>query len=364
MRQLRTLLIGLCLFAASTVGCTSVDSTDLSTSAGSTTSAADAPSSETQSTTEAPPTTSGNGVATPETTTTAAASGTLSQIGDEAAMELVVGMAEVGESINNALNEPDETAFAAMFRSGATFTDPVNPTMTPGPRLLHELYGGGSVGSDALAQRYPARALPHGDSVLESRFGNGHGAATVVYFEVGEPVGQLPAIRQTPIRDGKAEWGMHRLEVETLRTYPAEIVALLYLPETDTESAQEIVLSADEFIVTWTRAWEASDADAFAAIYASGAQRHDALAGSRTGDEIATWWKDLLATHPEATIDVADVYTSTSGPAAVYTINASAQGEPCAMTILTVWNLDESGLITDEFTYYDPETVLACGWTS
>ena len=115
---------------------------------------------------------------------------------------------------------------------------------------------------------------------------------------------------------------------------------------------------------SWTQAWKASDADAFAAIYASGAQRHDALAGSRTGDEIAAWSQDLLATHPEATIDVADVYTSTRGPAAVYTLNASARGGPCAMTILTVWNLDESGLITDEFIHYDPETMLACGWTS
>ena len=50
------------------------------------------------------------------------------------------------------------------------------------------------------------------------------------------------------------------------------------------------------------------------------------------------------------------------GPAATYDLTMTAGGDTCTMRLGAVWDLDDDGLIADEYVYCGPETVLACGW--
>lgn len=281
---------------------------------------------------------------------------------DGTAIAVVLDMAKKGEDINDALNYVDSGPFVSMFVRGATFTDPVNPTMTPGVGLLHTLYGGSTEGSEALAEANPDRALPHGDSVLLAAFGNGRGPVTEVAFDVGRPLDALHAIRETPMAQSTAEWGKHRLEVEMLRTFPQEVIDHLYLPDGDMNAATEIVTTADQFIGKWEAAWATSDPAALFDLYEQDATRDDALVGHKAGDELLAWYALLFSTHPAVTMDIRSVYGNTEGPAAIYQLSSSRNDQMCAMSIVSIWNLGDDGLIEDEYVYYSPDDVISCGW--
>ena len=120
---------------------------------------------------------------------------------------IVAERSSFGIAVNDAFNDLDPSALVSLFRQGASFTDPVNPTMKPGVAFMHELYGGGEVGSLALAEARPTRALPHGAWDVDRSFGNQHGAATVGSIQVSDPPGSLRVIRQLPVSEARAERG-------------------------------------------------------------------------------------------------------------------------------------------------------------
>ena len=107
------------------------------------------------------------------------------------------------------------------------------------------------------------------------------------------------------------------------------------------------------------------DHDEVAQLYAVDAHRYDGYSGDRDGQQaIADWHEHLFDTRPDLTVDVSEVFASGLGPAALYTITAAVDDTPCTMRLGSVWDLDDQGLITDEYVYYDPDTVLTCGWAA
>ena len=297
-----------------------------------------------------------------DATTTTGASAPLFIVPAIEAEEIIAEQSAFGIAVNDAFNDPDPSALTSLFRTGAFFTDPVNPSMKPDVAFMHELYGGGEIGSEALAEARPTRALPHGSSVLDLALGNQHGAATVGAIQVVEPPGSLRLIRSLPVTDGRAERGQHYFEVEMLRAYPDEVVAVLYLSPSDTDRVATQVQVTDQFIASYESAWASRDADAVAALYSNDATRFDHLIGSPNREGLIDWVIRLLDDHQAFTIDIDAVYASSSGPAAVMRWRDVAGERSCSMTIVTIWDLDSDGLITSEFIYYDPADVLDCGW--
>lgn len=318
--------------------------------------------------------TAGEGTRAPDSTAEAASSIVSTTITAEVEPLFAVSSAEVeavvaerssfGIAVNDAFNDPDASAFVSLFQQGAYFTDPVNPSMRPDVAFMHELYGGGEVGSLALAEAHPTRALPHGAWDLDLALGNQHGAATVGSIQVSDPPGSLRVIRQLPVSEGKAERGQHYFEIEMLRSFPDEIAAVLYLSPADVERVTAQVAIADEFMAAYESAWATRDLETIARLYDRDASRSDYLIGSPSGDSLIDWIRRLLDQHPGFGIVIDAAYASNGGPAALVQWQDVAGEALCSMTVVTIWDLDPDGLITHESIYYDPTDVLECGWDS
>ena len=251
-------------------------------------------------------------------------------------------------SIEKALVGPDEDDYLGRFHPGAKYSDPVKPSVKPGPDTFYMLYGGtGPTGMDYAA-------------------GNGHGGVAI---DEGDPEGdwfaQWSIIRQYALSDELAEWGMSRFDSYTLSEYADEVVKILYIPLSEADNARRQAATADEFVEQFVAAWNGGEAAVVAALYAEDAIRIDAFAGDPTSREQILGWTELVMnTHDDLTINTVETYASDYGPGLVYDMTMTGTLGPCSMRAVSIWNLDDQGLITEEYVYYTPDTVLACDWAS
>ena len=111
-------------------------------------------------------------------------------------------------------------------------------------------------------------------------------------------------------------------------------------------------------------AWNSGDAAAIKALYDSGAMRADLLFGEATGAAaIGTQIDSVLARLPGLHLELRETLglrahrrVGTGGP-----MSLTSDGDPCEVSALVY--LESPGeLITRERVYYQPASLIACGW--
>lgn len=236
--------------------------------------------------------------------------------------------------------------------------DPIVPNLQPSVESFFPEFGA----AGTLCESWPVDAI----------YVNTGGALTAgscdgVYRDLPE-AGQFPTkprvVRQLPIGDGLATGLMHRMGLETassLRGRPlspsdfrirtgSRLLSRTRPPPPTTSSTDSNRLGRQQtppLLLRSTTIKPSADG------YASDTQ-------ARQG--IVDWYTRLFDTYPDLALVVTEGFASGLGPAATYDLTMTTGGDTCTMRVGAVWNLDDDGLIADEYVYYDPETVLACGW--
>ncbi|MDJ0769644.1 MAG: nuclear transport factor 2 family protein [Ilumatobacter sp.] len=265
----------------------------------------------------------------------------------------------IGTNVAAGFNAPDRELYLAQFHLGARVIDPIVPSLNPSVGAFFSSFGA----AGTLCESWPIDAV----------YVNTGGALTAgscngIYRDLPD-AGQLPTkprvIRHLPISDGLATELMHRIGLEAARTLPMETAAAIGFadPERRGTDLAGQAATAEDFIDRLESAWATADPDALAQLYQYQSSRHDGFAGDRQSrQEIKDWYALLFETYPDLTLEVTEGFASGLGPGATHDLTMTAGGDNCTMRIGAVWDLDDEGLIADEYVYYDPHTVLACGW--
>ncbi|MFW2333303.1 nuclear transport factor 2 family protein [Ilumatobacter sp.] len=265
----------------------------------------------------------------------------------------------IGTNVATGLNAPDRELYLAQFQPGAEVIDPIVPHYTPRVESFFSEFGA----AGTLCESWPVDAV----------YVNTGGALTVGscdgFYRDLPDADQYPAkprvVRQLPIIDGLATGLMHRMDLEAASTFPVETAIAIGFPDPETVGADhaEQAATADDFINRLESAWATADPNTLASLYQDQAARHDGYAGDMQAPrEIVDWYTRLFDAYPDLTLEVTEGFASGCGPAATYDLTMTTGGDTCTMRVGAVWDLDDDGLIADEYVYYDPETVLACGW--
>jgi hypothetical protein len=265
----------------------------------------------------------------------------------------------IGTNVATGLNAPDREQYVAQFHPRARVIDPIVPSLKPSIGEFFSSFGAAGL----LCERWP----------VDAAYVNAGGVLTVgscdgLYRDLPD-AGQLPTgprvVRHLPISDGRATGLMHRIGLEAASTFARETVVAIGFFDRERVVADLVAeaVTAEDFIDRFESAWETTDPDALGRLYDDRATRHDGYAADKQArQEIVAWYRLLFDAHPDLTLVVSEGFASGLGPAATYELTMDGGGAACVMRIGSVWDLDDEGLILDEYVYYDPETVLACGW--
>jgi hypothetical protein len=249
------------------------------------------------------------------------------------------------------LNSDDPTLFVSQFVDGGFVIDPIDPIRTPSVESYHPF-------EHDLCDSWG----------LEEVFVNATGSlskATCEGFFESIPGGpdSMDAVRHLPMADGLATNMMHRLDVEAYGAYPEETVTIIGFSSTWAEAVVEQVDAASKFEEALIAAWESGDPDQVEDLYAPDAIREDPFLGlSPDSASTLTWPTRLLEHYDTVSISVENLYASALGPAAIYELVLGNAGIECGIRQASVWNLDDDGIVTYEWVYYDRSTLNECGW--
>lgn len=265
----------------------------------------------------------------------------------------------IGLNVARGLSMPDQELFLAQFRPDAKVTDPIVPTLTPTMAAFYRMFGRAGM----LCESWP----------LDDVYVNRGGALTVGscegFYRTLPDAAELPTgvrlVRHLPISDGLATGMMHRYEASFAATHPEQSVLPIGFPASRSADVLAQTAVTGEFLARLQSAWDSRDPAEIGAIYADRATRHDGFVADRQGrEQIADWHALLFDVHPSADLAITEEYASGLGPGALYTLTMQAEGAACTMELAAVWDLDDDGLIENEYVYYDAGTVLSCGWAA
>ena len=271
----------------------------------------------------------------------------------------IEGPRAIGTNVAAGLNGLDRELYMAQFRPGAVVIDPVVPSLKPSVGGFFSQFGA----AGQLCESWPVEAV----------YVNIGGVLTVgscdgLYRDLPD-ADQLPTtprvVRHLPISDGLATRLMHRIGLEAASDYAVETVVAIGFPDPEQTGADLAgqAATAEDFTDRLESAWATADPNAVAGLYEDLVTRHDGYVGDmQSRQEISDWSALLFDAYPDLTLAVTEIFASGRGPAATYDLTMTSAGDSCTMRVGAVWNLDDEGLITEEFVYYDPETVLTCGW--
>ena len=183
--------------------------------------------------------------------------------------------------------------------------------------------------------------------------------------------GAVTGARQLMVDDGKVTQVMHLFEQADARRYAEEISKTIGFTTFGIpleQSVADINTEADaatDLAARWSTAWSGHDAAAVQALYADTGVRHDEYAGApRSPDDVGAWATQLFAAYPDLTVTVDEAFSSGVGPAVVADFTMTVNGAPCTVRVGAVWTIDSNGQIETENVYYDPATLVACGWVN
>jgi SnoaL-like domain len=267
----------------------------------------------------------------------------------------------VGTGVNEGLDANDGELFLSQFQPGARVIDPIVPSLTPS--VADFFFAFQSLCTRWLTDEVLVNldgSLSVGDCAGFYDAISGDDAATSSALPDG-----LPAVRHLPISDGLASELMHRLDADTVGQYPVETVTIIGFPESRAQDVTSQVGAAEEFIARFEAAWASEQPESVAALYSGDAVRHDGYVGDLAGQaELIGWVSSVLDQYPDVAATTESLYSSGRGPAAVYQLTMTVNGDACSMRVGSVWDLDAQGLIEQEFVYYDIDSIFDCGWAA
>jgi len=126
--------------------------------------------------------------------------------------------------------------------------------------------------------------------------------------------------------------------------------------------------AAESLLEQYRAAWESGDPARMRALYANGAVRVDTLfdVEHATAEEIARYAAEFAGAHPGIAIAPAEAFgdnrRAITNPERVGSSFTIVDGS-CTVRMAVILTAD-AGLITDEEVFWDPDTLLECGWAA
>ncbi len=278
----------------------------------------------------------------------------------EAIVDSVEVPTSIGTNVADGLSMSDGELFLAQFHSDARVIDPIVPTLTPSMTMFYGAFGR----AGTLCESWPL------DDVYVNQRGVLTSGSCEGFYRTLPDAAELPTgvrlLRHLPISDGLATGLMHRYEASFAATHPEQSVVPIGFPASRGADVVAQTALTDEFLDRLQAAWDARDPAAIGALYADEATRHDGFTADQQGRQpIADWYARLFDAHPDAEMTITEEYAGGLGPGARYALTmTTAGGEACTMQVATVWRTNDDGQIEHEYVYYDPDTVLTCGWAT
>lgn len=293
-------------------------------------------------------------------TTTLPASDQLFAVDQSELDASATNMTEITKKLADSFNGFDQDAAAPLAGPGFQAIDPVYPEL--GFTSITGYYS------------YLSGLFDSSETVREIVV-NADGSLTRVdwpTFFLTEPAGfdgPLKSARHLLVDDGQVIQLMHLFEQGDARLYAEPISKMIPFATVGIpldKSVADINAQADaatDLSSRWSAAWTAHDPMAVQALYADTGVRHDQYAGPpRAPADVGMWATRLFAAYPDLTVTVDEAFGSGVGPAMLADLTMTVNGASCTVRVGVVWTIDSNRYIEREDVYYDPATLVACGW--
>ncbi|MGB8860039.1 MAG: nuclear transport factor 2 family protein [Ilumatobacteraceae bacterium] len=313
---------------------------------------------ETNATTErseAPPSSASPSVSAPDPTDVP----TLFAVGAEELTSGAAAMSDIARRAGEALRSFDAEA-APPTSIGFVVIDPAIPSLR-----LHSMAGYLSFMKDTIdTAQDVVEVLVNEDGSLTTTNWTSFFHADVAGLDAS-----MLFARQLRVTDGSVTQLMHLMGAVGAADNAEAIAATIgyeglgvplqeAVAAIETEAAQACDLAR-----RWAAAWTGHDVADIRALFAADAVRVDGFAGGEQDlAGLEAWASALFAAAPDLTVAVTDVFASGLGPGVVADMTATVNGAPCTVRTGVVWETGDLGLVTREDVYYDPDTLIACGW--
>ncbi len=120
----------------------------------------------------------------------------------------------------------------------------------------------------------------------------------------------------------------------------------------------------------YAAAWSSGDAEAVGLLYSPGAVREDGLFGDRAEGRQAVVRSagEFFDRHPAASWELmvgygdVGIYTDPAARGGIFGVTAPGPGDqPCRVEVAVVFETDDQGILQESI-YYEPDSLVACGW--
>jgi ketosteroid isomerase-like protein len=243
----------------------------------------------------------------------------------------------------------DDQAFRAVFTEDAIFTDKTFGDLAVGIDAIEALSAGVGMG------------MPSWTGQLIDRYIGLDGGITVNNIWNLE-LGGHKFTQDDPL-----------VEVDWLQTRDNHISSMTCLHSLDTlkksfSADQQRLDQASSLLSFYQSAWSSGDQQAVSELYSSDAVREDSLFGEmQPGQEaIGSFAKSLFAWYPGAQWSLSMGFGEGRGDSpktgGLFVIRVNdLSGQPCEMQMAVLLQTAEDK-IAHEIIYYEPESLIKCGW--
>lgn len=266
----------------------------------------------------------------------------------------IVATTAVARTVGESLATGDQALYESVDDEGAYIIDPIVSSLRP---AWYEYW--------YLFQRLCEA------TTVDEMFSNADGAASTgacdgFFAGLGESLPAAPsALRHLTMPAGLVHTLIHLLDVDEFGSHPRETSDAIGFNPSRAEDVTAQVNAAHHFIDGYVAAWQSGDAVAISALFTDEGGRYDPFAGLTGGrPDTDAWISALLERYDTVDLEVESLYFSALGPGAVVTIELSGLAGSCNRRMALVWEVDEAGAILKESVFYEPGTVLSCGWAA